>query len=230
MSVSVIIPVGPGEAEWKPLVASLALQDPSEILLSIGRDGVIHQDEVCEFPNVKLVREGQKRSGQMNAAALNAKHEWLWFLHADSRLCENTLEKMRMVMSKDKLALYYFDLKFRDDGPRQMILNERSVKFRSDVLKIPFGDQGFLIRRETFFDLGMYREDVNFGEDHVLVWKCHQSGIAVLPVGAGLLTSARKYQEKGWGKTTLKHVMLTFQQATPEFFKLVGSKLGWKIR
>ena len=54
--------------------------------------------------------------------------------------------------------------------------------------------------------------------------------IAVLPVGAGLLTSARKYQEKGWGKTTLKHVMLTFQQATPEFFKLVGSKLGWKIR
>ena len=78
MSVSVIIPVGPGEAEWKPLVASLVLPEPCEILLSVGKDGLVHQDQVREFQNVKVVREGQKRSGQMNAAAMIAKHEWLW--------------------------------------------------------------------------------------------------------------------------------------------------------
>ena len=40
--ISVIIPVGPGEAEWKMLVASLELPKDSEVLLNIGEAGILY--------------------------------------------------------------------------------------------------------------------------------------------------------------------------------------------
>ena len=162
----------------------------------------------------------------MNAAASSAKGEYLWFLHADSRVDTDTIPVLLECIAKGEDALYYHDLTFLPDGPTAMPINAWGVKFRSNWLKTPFGDQGFCLSRELFFRLGRYREDVRYGEDHLLVWQALQAGVKVRPTGAKVLTSARKYANKGWLRTTITHVYLWVIQAVPQFFILLKRRLS----
>ena len=90
---------------------------------------------------------------------------------------------------------------------------------------MPFGDQGLCIRKDLFQSIKGFREDLPYGEDHVLVWTARQWHIELQPVGAMLYTSARKYKKYGWVKTTLIHQYLWMKQALPEWKKLrIGRK------
>ncbi|MEM7289118.1 MAG: glycosyltransferase family 2 protein [Pseudomonadota bacterium] len=215
--VSVIIPLAPGEDEWRPLVPTLKLPNGSEILLATGSANF----EMPELPlaagvKINQVEEGKGRAGQMNAGAKLAQFDWLWFLHADSRLADDTLTALEACLADNEDGLFFFDLRFRDDGPKAMKSNEIAVRWRSDLLKMPFGDQGFLIKRVLFEELGGYREDLPYGEDHVFAWKTRQDGYPVRRTGGSLFTSARKYKTGGWFKVTAKHVWLTVLQAAPQ--------------
>ncbi len=223
--VSVVIPVAPDDTAWTDLLPQLDLASGSEVILAVGSSAP--KPDVQEKPGISIFvcREGSGRAGQMNAGACMANHRHLWFLHADSRLTEHTLEALDRIIPLEEQALYYFDLKFLDDGPKAMKFNEWAVRFRSDLLKIPFGDQGFLISRHLFFELGGYREDVAYGEDHILVWKTRQEGYPVRRIAAGLSTSARKYKTGGWAAVTARHVWLTFAQAVPQWLVLLRRRI-----
>lgn len=223
VGVSVIIPLAPNELSWKGLVSELSsLTDNSEIILSLKDGETMNLDATDK---VLEVSGKPGRAQQMNTAARTAKYEWLWFLHADSRLTKETIPTVLKLIESDKQALFYHDLAFSDDGPQMMRLNARAVRWRSDLLKMPFGDQGFLIPKDLFFKLGGYREDVPFGEDHILTWKVRQEGYQVLSTGTKIYTSARKYRDRGWANTTLRHVWLTITQAAPQFFLLIRKRI-----
>jgi len=51
----------------------------------------------------------------------------------------DTIEKLVAAFNKETKALYYCDLKFMDDGPKLVKLNEWLVRWRSNILKMPFG-------------------------------------------------------------------------------------------
>lgn len=217
--ISVIIPLAHDETEWQALIPLIKdLPKESEIILAVNENAEIDKKK---FESVKIVRGESGRAQQMNAGADAAKHKWLWFLHADSRFENGVTSKLVALANENKEALFYHTLKFLDDGPKAMAWNTWAVRWRSDVLKIPFGDQGFFIRKDLFKKLGCYREDLPYGEDHVFVWKTRQEGYPVLGTDTTLFTSARKYQKSGWLNVTAKHVWLTFLQATPEYFRLI---------
>ena len=223
VGVSVIIPLAPNELSWKGLLSGLSsLPDNSEIILSL-KDGETLNLDASDMVVEVFGKPG--RAQQMNAAARIAKYEWLWFLHADTRFSKETIPTVLKLIESDKQALFYHDLAFSDDGPQMMNLNARAVRWRSDFLKMPFGDQGFLIPKDLFFKLGGYREDVRFGEDHILTWKVRQEGYRVLSTGTKIFTSARKYREKGWASTTLRHVWLTLKQAAPQLILLIKKRM-----
>lgn len=225
--LSVVIPLAPGEQEWRELVLSLDLPVGSEVLLACGADPVMLEEiEASVSFDLRMVSGGSGRAGQMNAGARAARHDWLWFLHADSRLAEDTLSALRACIERGRAGLFFFDLKFLGDGPVAMAWNERAVKWRSNALKIPFGDQGFFMGRELFDASGGYREDLRYGEDHVFVWKIRQLGFPVEALNAGLFTSARKYRKGGWLKVTALHVWLTVKQAVPQWIKLQRMQIG----
>ncbi len=106
----------------------------------------------------------------MNAAANKIKKPFLWFLHADSRLNARSLTSLESSLRAEPDGLHYFDLAFLPDGPRLMILNQAGVWLRSHLLGLPFGDQGFCLKRELFLKLGGFDETAPYGEDHLLVW------------------------------------------------------------
>ncbi|MGB1258032.1 MAG: hypothetical protein ACPG51_19315 [Thiolinea sp.] len=235
MKISVIVPLAPGDESWRVLVQDLALLDDQgaltgfEVLL-VSADSQMpealttsmqhHPPEFAE--RVSLVAGGESRASSMNKGAGVAQGDYLWFVHADSRLEVQHIRALTDAIASAAGSLYYFDLKFY--GHPLMWVNEGGVWIRSHLLMTPFGDQALCIAREQFVALGGYPEDVVYGEDHLLVWYAMQHGIKLHCTGEALLTSARKYEDNGWLNTTGLHLWLWAKQAWPEFMVLMKKR------
>lgn len=224
--LSVIIPMGPGESEAQGLLDQLHdLPGNSEIIVVKADDTRLRRPE--RWPANLGCREyvnGGGRARQMNLGARVARGDWLWFVHADSRLLPETLASLHEFIARPHDALGWFDLRFRKDGPWLCRLNAWGANLRSRWWALPFGDQGLVLKRVTFGHLGGFDEALECGEDHHFVWQAHAQGLPVKRVAAPLATSARKYAEQGWFKVTGRHVRLTFSQA--RVAKRARRKLG----
>ena len=220
--ISVIIPLAPDETAWQSLLDDLArLPDAIEILFVTSENAeILHETILLPEKEIRFLESKPGRAAQMNTGAKTAKGKFLWFLHADSKFGHNTLSALLRAIQNHPDSLLYFDLAFLNDASCLMCMNSWGVRFRSRVLKVPFGDQGFCIRKDLFSQLAGFPENLSYGEDHVFVWKAKQHGIAVQPVCAMLYTSARKYKKHGWLKTTCMHQYLWIKQAWPEWKKL----------
>ena len=173
---SVIIPVGPGEASWRALSADLGdAQFGGELIFSATGpppdDWESHRADHGAAERAIWISGPAGRAHQMNEGARAAASEFVWFLHADSRVNPSAVAALDAVLNSDGTQFYYFDLAFLADGPRLTQLNARGANLRSRWLGLPFGDQGFCLRRSTFLQLGGYQTDASYGEDHLLVWE-----------------------------------------------------------
>ena len=212
--LTVVVPVGPGDALSPQLCTQLAVLPAGSELRVVCAD-VADATSMRTFAGARwqcgIAPSG--RAAQQNAGADAAAGDWLWFLHADSRLAGDTLPALATFLRRDEAALGYFDLRFLDDGPWLTRLNAVGAWLRSRVLGLPFGDQGLLLPRALFTMLGGFDIDLACGEDHDLVWRARRAGVPIRAVGATLYTSARKYVERGWWHTTLAHQRDTWRQA-----------------
>lgn len=213
---SIIIPLGPSEPIPCALISDIqaALRVSHEILLAPGERRLEEaQDQMGE-----KVSSSFGRAHQMNAAAKRARGAWLWFVHADSTLTPVTVPYLLKATTRGPRSIYFSRLEFAGDR-KIMKLNEWGVRLRSELLKIPFGDQGFLVCKTLFDELGGFDITAPFGEDHLFVWEARRRGIAIQPTGGTILTSARKYVDQGWLRVTLNHLWLTIMQATREYLR-----------
>ena len=214
MKISVIIPVGFKEKGLKYLLEDLkGLPSNSEILL-ITPDLDNLSNINIQDTNIKIRKIVSKsgRANSMNLGVNQSKGEFLWFLHADSKIDQSTIISLLDSIEKSPNDLLYFDLIFYD-GPKLMKLNEIGVRLRTYFLKTPFGDQALCIKRDVFKSLGEYQTNTFLGEDHLLVRQARRSGVSITRVRAKIYTSGRKYKNNGWLKTTITHVYLWRQQA-----------------
>lgn len=231
--ISVIIPVGKGDREWKNLFPDFkALDIDDEVIIA---SPVCLLEEVEQIASeldlacsCRTIVSAPGRARQLNAGASLADRSSFLFLHCDTRISANSIRQLKIKLKSNSEALWFFDLAFLDDGPCLMQLNQRGAHFRSHVLRLPFGDQGLSLQKDVFHALGKFSEAATYGEDHLLVWKAHQMGVDVLPVGAEIKTSSRKYRDKGWLRTTANHLSLTSIQAFPESIRFVKMRaLRW---
>ncbi|MGV8941260.1 MAG: glycosyltransferase [Lysobacter sp.] len=215
--VTVVVPVGPGDRVSPQLRAQLA-QLPSRARVWVVGCAADAIDEALPTdgaggPQWRRLYSPQSRSLQQNTGAAAAGSDWLWFLHADAALAPESLPALARFIDAGVSALGYFDLRFLDDGPALMRLNAAGVWLRSRGLRLPFGDQGLVLPRALFNLVGGFDPATTRGEDHQLVWRVRRAGFPVLPVGAPLYTSARRYAARGWGTTTGGHLVETLRQA-----------------
>jgi hypothetical protein len=225
--LSVVVPVAPGDESWRGLLVELARAGLSgsgnqghEILL-VGVEAAKHEDTLPA--GARWLAASCGRGRQLNAGAAAASGRWLWFLHADSRLEAGTVASLEHSLRLRPGAMHFFDLCFLGDGPALMRVNDAGVWIRSRLLRMPFGDQGFCVSREIFGRLGGFPEDAPYGEDHLFVWRARRAGVPLLCTGGVLRTSARKYREGGWLRTTARHIARTWKQAIPEILRLRSS-------
>ncbi|NVK44598.1 MAG: glycosyl transferase family 2 [Oceanospirillaceae bacterium] len=222
--LSLIIPVGPGEAADFPLLRQLSLLPSNwEILFALCEpradlSSLVERD-------FYTVISSADRAVQMNRASEVARGRWLWFLHLDSILTAGMISGLQRALVVAPEALHYFRLGFAADGAGPTRFNAWGANLRSRWLGVPFGDQGFCLPAQVFSALGGYPERVSYGEDHLLVWYARQAGIALHEVDATLVTSARKYK-RGWLRLTLLYQWRWLRQAAPECGRLLVRRLA----
>lgn len=221
--LSIIIPLGPDEDQLGPLMNDLnRLGLAAEIIVVSCGDMTL---EDSGKKSIRVIKSPPGRARQQNAGAHAASREFLWFLHADSRLSERIIAALEVAVEARPEALHYYHLKFRRDGPAGMAVNEWGAWFRSEILRIPFGDQGFCLRKDIFHQIGSFPQDAPYGEDHLLVWHARQAGVKLRCTGAALPTSARKYAAHGWLALTVKYQWRWIRQALPEACKLLWGRV-----
>ena len=217
--ITIVIPIASTDQTWMKLADDLSkIDDRLEILFATSRkpekdiDDEIHL--LRKKHDVRWLVSEPGRARQLNNGASQATREWLWFLHADSRLPKSTWEALRKQLhNPDRQNIYYFDLKFSDGGPALMWLTELGTKFRISTWGLPYGDQGFVMRHDDFAQMGGFNEKYRVGEDHHFMWHCFTNGIKITKINSPIYTSARKYKNLGWLNTTLRHNAVGMQQA-----------------
>lgn len=218
--IAVVVPVGPGDQAWRGLLPQLdALPADAELRLVACRA----EDEAHEAlahaaglpADRRWMRAPRGRARQMNAGAAATCGGVLWFLHADTRF-DDPARAVAAVLATSAAhpdAIGFLDLRFADDGPSATAINAFGAWLRSRWLRMPFGDQGLFLARATFERLGGFDQTLPSAEDHALVWAARRAGLPLRAAGASITTSARRYAEYGWARTTLRHLALTAQQA-----------------
>ncbi len=205
--VSIVLPVGPDDRAWPPLLSALLTQASAAEILP-----VFAQHDVQIAPE-RTLRSAAGRAIQQNTGAEHATREWLWFLHADTQLGIHTLSALRAFVERETSALGWFRLRFADDGPSTMQWNAAGANWRARRLGLPFGDQGLLLSRRDFMRIGCFDTTLRSGEDHALVWRARRAQIPLREIDAELITSARRYADHGWLRTTARHLRMTATQA-----------------
>jgi len=216
LPLSIIVPLAPGETQWPDLLACLDCLLPEDEI-------IFTTPEPFDAP-VRIIESNAGRAASMNMAARVANHSHLWFLHADSRFDPVLPELIRRAFASSQDIIIYSDLAFQSDGPVLMSINAFGTRMRSNWFGMPFGDQGLALGKKAFEALGGYDETLAYGEDHLLVWRARQNGMRLVKSGGTITTSARKYVKRGWTRTTVEHLWLTFKQAAPEAWKLLRGK------
>ncbi len=165
--ISIIIPTI-NEANNLPLLLS--------DLSRIQKDGEIiivdcgSEDKTIDIANIYgakvLISKERNRGLQLDIGAKNSKGEWLIFLHADTRLTHDWFKKINSFLKGSKNIIYYFEFKINNKKIIYRVL-EILVNIRSKFFKQPYGDQGLIIHRTTYFKNNGFRniplmEDVDF--------------------------------------------------------------------
>ncbi len=165
--ISIIIPTI-NEANNLPLLLSdlSSIKNEGEIIIvDCGSE-----DKTIDIANIYgakvCISKERNRGFQLDIGAKNSKGEWLIFLHADTRLTHDWFKKINSFLKGNKNSIYYFEFKINHKKIIYRIL-EILVNIRSKYFKQPYGDQGLIIHRTTYFKNNGFRkiplmEDVDF--------------------------------------------------------------------
>lgn len=171
-----------------------AVRSHCEVIVSDGGSSDGSLDIAARYP-CETVNGATGRALQMNAAAARARGQWLLFLHADSRLPENFDGSI-----VDDSAWGFFRLRLDGEHPAFRMI-EASINLRSRLSRVAGGDQGLFFRRDVFDALGGFAR-IPLMED-IAICKQARRRAAPLIVDVPIVTSSRRWQQRGIAKTVL---------------------------
>jgi rSAM/selenodomain-associated transferase 2 len=223
--LSVVVPVLNEEGTLPELLRNFAAQRGCHFEVIFGDGG--SQDATLQiiesaadrgvFP-VSVAHSAAGRGRQMNSAARLAHSDFLLFLHADSLIHDpdgfvkglRFFQEQLLQRGNHRLAAR-FALRFsRQAKTRDWAYFFYEEKARLDLPGCIHGDQGWLLPRRFFAEVGPFDESLPIFEDEKLAAKVHACGDwLLLPVE--LSTSARRFEKEGLReRQTLNALLMNF--------------------
>jgi len=195
----------------------------TEVIVADGGsdDGTL---QLATAAGARVLQAPRGRGRQMNAGAAAAGGEWLLFLHADSRLPAPELlaQALQHLRSQPgELVAGHFRLRFRRQQPGHdfffRYLEGKTALGRPGTIN---GDQGLLLSRRCFAQLGGYDEHLPFLEDQAIAERIFADGRWLLLPG-GLETSARRFEREGHARRYALMALIMAMRAAglEEFFR-----------
>ena len=144
------------------------------------------------------------RAAQLRHGFEQARGDWLLFLHADTALSRDWAERVKAHMAERRDKAAAFTLAYRSDHPMAKVVARRA-NWRARSLGLPYGDQGLLLSRKLYQEIGGY-PDTPFMEDVEIVRAIGKSRLSILSAEAR--TDASKYERDGWRKRSWRNAFL----------------------
>lgn len=212
--LSIIIPTL-NEADHLPaLLSDLHKQQEIKFEIIIGDGGSTDASlTIAEAFGVQWVQSRRGRGVQMNVAAGRATGAYALFLHADSRiddpyLLRKALDALRQEAQGNCRVAGHFSLRFLRSTKRNALayryLEEKTACNREGTIN---GDQGLLLSRKFFDQLGGFDDSLPFLEDQRLAEKIRIQGRWMTLPGS-LQTSARRFEAEGFHRRYLLMSMM----------------------
>jgi len=195
MRLTIVIPTLNEEAALRDfLPAALAAAD--EVVVSDGgsADGTV---AVARELGARVVTGPPGRGGQLTRGAEATEASLLLFLHADTRLPADGIERVREAVA-DGAVGGGFLMRF-DTGGARLRLGERLINARTRLIRCPLGDQAHFVTREAFRALGGYR-DWPILEDLDFALRLRRHGRTAL-IASPVTTAARRFVQQGVVRT-----------------------------
>jgi rSAM/selenodomain-associated transferase 2 len=154
---------------------------------------------IVEHAGANLVQASPGRGHQLKTGAARARFAWLLFLHADTALgsgWEHEVSTFMRAVDRRELpvAAAAFRFTLDDKGVRPRLL-EGLVALRCATLRVPYGDQGLLIPKRLYEEIGGYRP-LALMEDVDLVRRLGRGRVVLLRTRA--VTSAERFRREGY--------------------------------
>ncbi|MBK19868.1 MAG: glycosyl transferase family 2 [Rhodospirillaceae bacterium] len=202
MTISVVIPTLEAGDTLRPTLDSV-IASVDEIVVSDGQS-LDHTVDQAKQSGAKVVVGERGRGQQLKRGAEAATGDWLLFLHADTVLESCWFDEAQKFIAEEARGAAVF--KFALNEKRAMArMIERVVALRCCLFGLPYGDQGLLISRKCYDELGGYKPIPLF-EDVDIVRRIGRRRLTFLRSHA--VTSAIRYQGGGFIRRPLKNLML----------------------
>jgi rSAM/selenodomain-associated transferase 2 len=173
-----------------------------EVLLVSGNGAAALRERFGEAVRVMTTAPG--RGQQLAAGAEACGASWLLFLHADTRLgagwAVEAAKFIRQTPGGERAAVFRLAFDSAHVAARGIAA---VANWRSRRLGLPYGDQGLLIARELYEEVGGFQPLVLM-EDVDLVRRLGRRRLAVLEGRA--VTSADRYRRDGWCVRPLRNL------------------------
>ena len=201
MKLSVIIPALNEAAGIEAAIGRAWDLAPCEVIVVDGgsSDATVQTARQCQCI---LLESPRGRAVQQNLGSQHAQGDVLLFLHADTWLDAAGIEQIEAAFADPKVVSGAFRQCIDAPGMRYRCL-ERGNALRVQLRGLPYGDQGIVIRRETFERMGRFPE-VRLLEDWLFMRQLRRSAWPVLMPGP-LHVSARRWQKHGVLRQTLRN-------------------------
>lgn len=208
-TLSIIIPVRSYHDGLLKTLSSLRDADSmAEIILAAVDHDELLKSTAQRYQAKLMPVNGRGRGAALVSGAAASSGDWLFFLHDDTGLqtrWHNKVETFMADRAHQKTAAY---CRFRQDQSdlRARIL-EILVALRCFILAMPYGDQGLLIARDFYNDIGGFRSDYPLMEDVDLVHRIGRKNLKRLSIDA--VTSSIRYQG-GYMRRILRNARCLF--------------------
>jgi len=206
--LSIVIPTYNAVSMLGPTLAILAqIESVGLIKEVVVADGGSTDDTVAvaREAGAVVVVSNLGRGQQLKTGASVATGSWLLFLHADTLLEVGWSEAVREFIGHPNArgVAGYFRFAVGDQTPAARRL-ERIVHWRNRVLALPYGDQGLLLSKSLYEQLGGYRP-LQLMEDVDLIRRIGRTRLSQLRATA--ITSAERYLREGYLQRSARNLI-----------------------
>ncbi len=200
--ITVVIPTLNAGASLNPTFAALvpaSVEGLVSAVIVVDGGSHDHTRQIADDAGARIIETEKGRGVQLAAGGREVKSKWMLFLHADTVLTPEWHWEVRGFIAaanqpgaKKQAAAFRFAIDEPGIGPRIM---EKIVALRCAVFALPYGDQGLLISRDFYSQIGGFNP-LPLMEDVDIIRRIGRKHLALLRTP--VLTSFARYRKDGF--------------------------------